>query len=131
MTHLTRFRVAAGAALVLGLFGLAAARPAAADVLNVAGRYEGMVRGSSQGDMTLTVTLAQEGNKLTGGMDAGNGAYVLTIISGTVEGSKVSWDFSNGEVSGGVTGTYADGTIKGSWSAGGEGGTFELKKAAK
>jgi hypothetical protein len=125
-------------ACVLAVFSLAAVctsavlaqRAAAAEKAAVAGKYEGWVRGSSQGDMTLTLTLAQDGDKLTGEMNAGAGQYVMSISDGKVEGSRLTWSFSNGQVSGGAEATFSDGTLTGSWSAAGESGSLEAKRTA-
>lgn len=102
---------------------------AAADTVNVAGKYEGFVRGSSEGDLPTSVSITQDGTKISGTMDAGSGRFVFTI-SGTVEGTKVSWDFSGAEVAGSASGTYQDGSINGSWQAMGQAGSLELKRAA-
>lgn len=118
--------------IVLGaLAAVLATAPAvaAADVVNVAGKYEGFVRGSSEGDLPTSVSITQDGAKISGTMDAGSGRFVFTI-SGTVEGAKVSWDFSSSEVGGSATATYQDGAINGSWAAMGQAGSLELKRTA-
>jgi hypothetical protein len=103
--------------------GQAKPKPAA-----VAGHYEGMLRGSSQGDAATTVTLVQDATTLTGTMDAGGYSFK---IDGLVEGSGLSWNFSSGDITGSVSGTFKAGTITGTWNAmGSESGTIELKKSA-
>ncbi len=123
----------AAAALVFTILGstigVAQSKPAAKPAA-VAGNYEGWLRGSSQGDAAATVTLVQAGAALTGTMDAGG--YSFTIYDGKVDGEKLSWAFSSGDITGTVSGTYKAGAITGSWSAmGSESGALELKRAPK
>ena len=95
----------------------------------VAGKYDGLARGTPDGDLATTVTLVQDGSSLTGTMAAG--AYAFSISAGKIDGDSLSWSFSDGNVSGSVTATYKAGAITGSWWAEGGGtGALELKKAA-
>jgi hypothetical protein len=95
--------------------------------LAIAGRYEGWLRGSTQGDATTVVTLAQDGTALTGTMAAG--PYSFTISDGHVDGDRLAWSFSDGTISGSVAATFQAGAITGSWTAMGvESGTLELSR---
>ncbi len=115
----------AGAVLASAVgFAQPAAKPAA-----VAGKYEGWAHGGSQGDMAMTATLAQDAGTLSGTMNAGS--YAFTIYDGKVEGNKLSWTFSDGQIAGSVTADYKDGAVNGSWNAAGESGSIELKRLAK
>jgi hypothetical protein len=126
-----RAGLAAGVLVFIALLtamGLAQSKPAAKPVA-VAGKYEGLARGTPDGDMSATVVLAQNGGLLTGTMTAGS--YSFAISEGKVDGDQLSWSFSDGNVSGSVTATYTAGAINGSWWAGGGGtGALELKKSA-
>ena len=127
--RLSRYvRIAAAAAVVACLVSatlLAQGGPSAKNAA-VAGKYDGAARGTQQGDMALTVTLAQTGATFTGTMDAGQMSF--SIYDGKVDGDKLTWSFSNGDVNGGVTAEYKNGAITGEWSAAGQGGALELKK---
>lgn len=115
----------AGAVLASAVgFAQPAAKPAA-----VAGNYEGWARGSSQGDMALAVTLVQEAGKLSGTMNAGT--FSFAIYDGKVEGTKVSWTFSDGQITGSVAADYKDGAVNGSWWVDAESGSIEMKRLAK
>jgi hypothetical protein len=112
-----RVRVAASAlsfTLLVFATAFAQSKPASKSVA-VAGTYEGWARGTSQGDMTTTVTLVQDGTSLTGTMAAGS--FAFKISEGKVDGEKLSWSFSDGDMSGSVTATYKAGAINGSWWA--------------
>jgi hypothetical protein len=96
--------------------------------LAVGGSYQGWLRGSSQGDAPITVTLAQSGATFTGTMNAG--PYTFTISDGKVDGEMLSWNFASGDISGSVQATCKGDAISGSWSAmGTESGSLELKKS--
>lgn len=121
-----RLAVAAGVAALLVSATLFAQAGAPAKGSPVAGKYDGVAHGASQGDIAMTVTLAQTGATFTGTMDAGQMSF--SIYDGKIDGDKLTWSFSNGEINGGVTAEYKDGAIKGEWSASSEGGSLELKK---
>jgi hypothetical protein len=95
----------------------------------VAGKYEGWARGSSQGDMALAVTLVQEADKLSGSMIAGS--FSFSIYEGKIEGTKLTWSFSDGSITGTVEAAYKDGAVDGWWYAASESGSIQMKRAAK
>jgi hypothetical protein len=113
--------------VLLSVTGFAQSRPASKPAA-VAGTYEGWARGSSQGDLSTTVILEQQGSSLTGTMAAGPFSFALS--EGKVDGENLSWSFSDGNVSGTVTASYTAGAIRGSWwAANGETGALELKRS--
>lgn len=126
LSRCMRLAVASATAALLVSATLFAQGAAPAKRPAVAGKYDGMAHGASQGDIAMTVTLAQTGATFTGTMDAGQMSF--SIYDGKIEGDKLMWSFSNGEVNGGVTAEYRDGAITGEWSASSEGGSIELKK---
>jgi hypothetical protein len=136
MSQMTKRSLLVGARVALAVLafivpgsaiGAAQSTPAGTPAA-VAGTYEGWIRGSSQGDAAMTVTLAQDGATFTGTMTAG--PYSFTISEGKVEGEALSWAFSSGDITGTVTATCKSGAIDGSWSAmGSESGSIELKKS--
>ena len=83
------------------LIAQAAAAPA-----DATGTWSGNMQGPN-GDMTITFHLKQDGNKLTGNVDAGMGDPI-DIQNGKVDGDKVYWETSFN----GMT-IQHDGTISG------------------
>jgi hypothetical protein len=114
--------------VLMSAIGFAQSKPTVTPVA-IAGKYEGWARETPDGDLATRVTIVQNGSTFTGTMAAGG--YSFTISDGKVDGDKVSWRFSDGEVNGSVTATYEAGAINGSWWAGAGGtGALELKKSA-
>jgi hypothetical protein len=104
----------------------ASAAPASGNDLS--GTWDGQVE-TSAGSGTPTLTLKQEGEKLTGTYKGQLGEYPLT---GTVKGDAVEFSFKvSGQVEGTVIykGTVSNGTMKGTIDlAGVASGTFTAKK---
>ncbi len=97
------------AAICAFAFVLAFATVAGAQATKVAGKWDMTVEGGQRGPQNSTLTLIQDGGKLTGTMTGGRGD---TPITGTVDGNKVTITVTRTTPNGDVTSTYA-GTIDG------------------
>jgi hypothetical protein len=111
-----------------GMATTPAVSAAPAAVNDLTGVWDGQVE-TSAGSGTPTLTLKQEGEKITGTYKGQLGDYPLT---GTVKGDAVEFSFKvSGQVEGTVIykGTVSNGTMKGTIDlAGVASGTFTAKK---
>ena len=80
----------AGLVLVLVMTPAASTAFAATDVT---GTWTAQAQGPN-GDMTLTFHFKQDGDKLTGNVDAGMGGDPVDITKGKIDGDKISFDTS-------------------------------------
>src|SRR5262249_9772748 len=98
---------------------------AAADI---SGKYEGVAKSESFGDIPLTVNLKHAGGKLSGTIEPPQGP--ASITDGSYADGKVTLKFDAGGNEGTVTATLNGDKIVGKWELGGANGTLELKKSA-
>lgn len=89
------------------------------------GRWEGTVD-TPDGPSQAIAELKLDGGVIKGTMTAGQ--YSLVITGGTLNGEAVSLAFDVSDMPGTMTATLKDGVLEGSWSVGGDGGGFTLKK---
>src|SRR5687767_10425077 len=68
---------------------------------DVSGKYEGVAKSPSIGEIPLTVEIKSEGGKLSGKIDTAQGA--LPITSGTYVDGKITMKFDAGGTEGTVT----------------------------
>lgn len=95
----------------------------------VTGKYEGVAKNPSIGELPLTVNIKNEGGKLSGAIETPQGPAQIT--SGTfASDGKVTLKFDAGGNEGVVTAMLKDGVITGTWTLAGMEGTLELKKAS-
>jgi archaellum component FlaG (FlaF/FlaG flagellin family) len=80
------------AGLLLG-FAVTTSAPTVFAATDVTGAWTAQMQGPD-GDMTLTFHLKQDGDKLTGTVDAGMGGDPIEIINGKIDGDKISFDTS-------------------------------------
>ena len=97
---------------------------AAADI---SGKYEGVAKSESFGDIPLTVNLKSTAGKLSGTIETPQGPAAIT--DGSYADGKVTLKFDAGGNEGTVTAMLNGDKIVGKWELGGAGGTLELKKA--
>jgi hypothetical protein len=102
------------------------AKSAQADTLS--GKFEGIARSASIGDMALTLELQNQAGKVSGKLESPHG--VGTIKEGTYDAGRVSIKFDFAGDEGVITGQLKGDAITGDWSVGGVGGTLELKRVA-
>jgi hypothetical protein len=100
------------------------AEPAAADIIS--GKYEGVAKNPTLGDVALVGEIKNNNGTLTGKIDTRHGS--LVILKGTIAGSHVNLVFDDNGNEGSVTAELKDGMIVGEWTLVGQTGTFELKR---
>jgi hypothetical protein len=92
----------------------------------ISGRYEGLVKGASVGDMIMTMQIKSDNGNITGTINAAGGT--LQITSGSYAGNRLTVKF---QVAGSdivISAAYKDGKLVGNYTLGGETGTVELKR---
>lgn len=118
--------IAGACALVLAL-GLAT-KVAAQEPANIAGAWELSMQGR-RGTMTQTLTIKQDGGKITGTLKNPRGE---SNLEGTVEGNKIHFTVKRqtprGEMTMEYSGTVDGSTMKGKMEAGRFGGDWTAKK---
>jgi hypothetical protein len=82
---------------------------AGAQATKITGKWTMTTEGGQRGPQTATLTLAQDGGKISGTMTGGRGD---TPVTGTVDGNKVTMTVTRTTPNGDVTNTYT-GTIDG------------------
>jgi len=97
------------AAICAFAFALVFAAVAGAQGAKVAGKWTMTTDGGRRGPQTATLTLTQDGSKITGTMTGGRGDTPLT---GTLDGNKITFSVTRTTPNGDVTNTYT-GTVDG------------------
>lgn len=95
---------------------------------SIAGKYEGVAKNASIGELPLTVEIKYDNGKISGKIETPQGPAPIT--SGTYADGKLTMKFDAGGNEGTVTAKFADGKITGEWELGGQTGTIELKQLA-
>jgi hypothetical protein len=93
---------------------------------SLSGKYEGVAKSDSMGEIPLKVELKNDNGKVTGTMEIPNGTAPIT--GGTYADGKLTMKFDAGGQEGTVTATVSGDKITGKWELSGQGGTLELKK---
>ncbi|HLG13338.1 MAG TPA: hypothetical protein VJH03_02290 [Blastocatellia bacterium] len=93
---------------------------------SISGKYEGVAKNASIGELPLTVEIKNDNGKISGKIDSPQGPAPIT--SGTYADGKLTLKFDAGGTEGTVTAKFADGKITGEWELGGQTGTLELKQ---
>ncbi len=113
----------------LGLAGLASAQKKGP----VAGTWSCVAHGTDNGDLNYTFNLEQTGDQVTGNFTAAgdNGTESHDVKTGSFKDGKLQLHFEDEEGTIDVTGAL-DGkdAMKGNWSQGQAGGTWECKLGA-
>jgi hypothetical protein len=91
------------------------------------GKYEGVAKSESLGEVPLKVDIKDEGGKLSGTIETPNGPSSIT--GGTYADGKVTLKFDAGGNEGTVTAMLVGDKITGTWELAGMNGTLELKLA--
>jgi hypothetical protein len=116
-------------ASVTGLAGVAAS----ADKGPVAGAWSCLAHNTGEGDMNYTFNLEQTAEQVTGNFTAesSDGTISHDVKNGSFKNGKLELHFDDDEgtinVTGGLDGQDA---MKGDWTQGSEGGTWECKRGA-
>jgi hypothetical protein len=93
----------------------------------VTGKYEGVAKSDSLGEIPLTVEIKNDNGKLSGKIDTPQGPAAIT--SGTFDNGKIVMKFDAGGNEGTVTAMLNGDKITGKWELAGMGGGLELKRA--
>ena len=94
----------------------------------LSGKFEGVARSSSLGDIPVTLELQNQAGKISGKLESPHG--VGTIKEGTYDAGRLAIKFDFGGDDGIITGQLKGDAITGDWSVGGVGGALELKRVA-
>jgi hypothetical protein len=108
-------------AFVILAAALVTTGPALAGAVDVSGDWSLTVN-SEQGVIPATLSLKQDGEKLTGTITGGDGGTMP--IEGTVKESEITFSFYYGDIPVTMSGTVDGDTVKGSFSAGESGGDW-------
>ena len=99
-----------------------------ASAKGVNGRYEGTAKNAAGDIITVTFELTEKDGAMSGTISSDHGNF--TITGGSHKGDDVRLEFDTG---GGPQGTIllklAEDKMSGTWSAGDDGGSVEVKKA--
>jgi hypothetical protein len=94
----------------------------------ISGRYEGLVKGPSVGDLFITMEIKNDGGNITGIIVASGST--IKIISGNYALNRLSVRFQVGGSDVVISAVYQDSKLAGNYTLAGETGTVELKRIA-
>src|SRR5258707_3905535 len=94
----------------------------------ISGRYEGLVKGPSVGDLFITMEIRNDGGNITGVIITGGST--IKIISGNCALNRLSVRFQVGGSDVVISAVYQDSKLAGNYTLAGETGTVELKRIA-
>ena len=115
--------------LIVALSCIGLARQAkSASSKDVTGRYEGSAKNKADEVITLSLDLTEKDGTVTGMIHSDHGDF--TITGGTHKGDAITLDFETGGPTGTITMNMAADKMIGTWTAGDDGGSVEVKKAA-
>jgi hypothetical protein len=92
----------------------------------VTGKYVGVAKSAAIGDIPITVTLKNDGGKISGTVDTPNGP--ASITSGTFTDGKLMMKLDAGGNEINITAKLDGDKITGEWELAGQTGTLELKR---
>jgi hypothetical protein len=91
------------------------------------GSWEGTAHGLTQGDVSITLDLDQQGEVVSGSVTTSSGT--AEIAGGTFKNKKLQFNLDTPEESYEVTGKLIKGELRGEWTnSSGEKGTWEARK---
>jgi hypothetical protein len=114
--------------LVLCCVALAQQGKSGAAKTNSTGRYEGTAKNKAEDVITVTLDLTENEGALSGEIRSSHGDF--TITGGSRKGDAVTVDFDAGGSPGTLSLRMTEDKLVGTWSAGDDGGSVEVKKAA-
>jgi len=94
----------------------------------ISGRYEGLVKGPSVGDLYITMEIKNDGGNITGVIVASGST--IKIISGNYALNRLSVKFQVGGSDVVISAVYQDSKLVGNYTLAGETGTVDLKRIA-
>ena len=95
---------------------------------SVTGKYEGTAKNAAQEIIQLTFELTEKDGAISGMIRTKQGDIAIT--GGTLKGEDVTLEFTTSGPTGTITLKLADDKLSGTWSAGEDGGSVEVKKVA-
>ncbi len=95
---------------------------------SVASHYEGTATDSTQQVIQVTMDLKEADGKFTGQINSSQGDFA--IVGGSQNGDAVTIEFDLGGGTGTVEGKLTNDRLVGTYTAGGSGGTVDLKKTS-
>lgn len=95
---------------------------------SVTGHYEGSAKNNAGEVITVAIDLTEKDGALTGTINSSHGDFAIT--GGSHQGEAVTIEFGAGDVSGTISLHRDKDSLAGTWTAGDDGGSFEVKKVA-
>ena len=92
----------------------------------ISGRYEGLIKGASVGDLVATMQIKDDNGNITGTVTAAGGTFPITGGSFAADRLIVKFQVAGSDVV--ITANYHDGKLVGNYTLNGETGTVEMKK---
>ena len=92
----------------------------------ISGRYEGLIKGPSVGDMIVTIQIKNDNGNITGTVSAAGGTFPITSGSYADDRLIVKLQVAGSDVV--ITAAYHEGKLSGNYTLAAETGTVELKK---
>ena len=114
--------------LVVAPFSVAAAQGKNAAKGSVDGRYEGTAKNAAGDIITVAFELTEKDGVMSGMIRSDHGDFNIT--GGSHKGEDVRLEFDTGGATGTILLKLAEDKLSGTWSAGDDGGSVEVKKAA-
>jgi hypothetical protein len=94
---------------------------------DVTGRYDGSAKNKAEDVITVNLDLTEKDGALSGTIHSSHGDF--TISGGSHKGDAVTIEFDAGGTAGTISLRMAEDKLVGTWNAGDDGGTLDLKKA--
>ena len=113
--------------LVLCCVALAQQGKSGSAKTDLTGRYEGTAKNKAEDVITVTIDLTEKEGALSGAIRSSHGDF--TITGGTHKGDAVTIEFDAGGP-GTIALHIADDKLVGTWSAGDDGGSLDVKRVA-
>jgi hypothetical protein len=114
--------------LVLCCVALAQQGKSGSAKTDLTGRYEGTAKNKAEDIITVTIDLTEKEGALSGAIRSSHGDF--TITGGTHKGDAVTIEFDAGGPVGTIALHIADDKLVGTWSAGDDGGSLDVKRVA-
>ena len=94
----------------------------------VTGHYEGTAKNKADSVITLSIDLTEKDGTVTGIIHSDHGDF--TITGGSHKGDAVNLEFETGGPTGTIAMNMDADKMTGTWTAGDDGGSLEVKRAA-
>ena len=124
--QLRKFTVLLVVALLASATAMGATTRTQAKPDMLSGKYQGIAKGASIGELPLSADIKNDNGKVSGKLEIPTGT--ANITSGTFVDGKLSMKVDAGGNELTINGTLKDDKLTGDWALEGQTGTFELKK---